>query len=177
MFFFFFFFCQRSLRLWSLAVAHLRWVRKKIAPISYRRKRSAIDATAKRRERMCDKMARFSEEEGEDLVVSPPPVDFLVTARAAVVQGIRGNLNDGVGRRCGSLLDRLAYVGGLSLENFLAVEKASDFLALPNETFSSGFYKVGTNATVKQLKHEGLKKIIDPRLSDEFVKEKLDRIE
>ncbi|KAK0584286.1 hypothetical protein LWI29_010543 [Acer saccharum] len=33
----------------------------------------------------------------------------------------------------------------LSLENFLAVEKESDFLASPNGTFSSGFYKVGTN--------------------------------
>ncbi|KAI9184835.1 hypothetical protein LWI28_001531 [Acer negundo] len=28
------------------------------------------------------------------LVVSPPPINFLVTARAAVVQGVRGNLND-----------------------------------------------------------------------------------
>ncbi|KAL5809237.1 hypothetical protein ACOSQ3_029928 [Xanthoceras sorbifolium] len=34
----------------------------------------------------------------------------------------------------------------LGLGNFLAVEKESDFLTSPNGTFSSGFYKVGTNA-------------------------------
>ncbi|KAK1549624.1 hypothetical protein Q3G72_005066 [Acer saccharum] len=62
-FFFFFFFCRWSLRLWSLVVAHLRQARKKIAPISYHRRRSVIDAMAKRRERMCNKMARFSEED------------------------------------------------------------------------------------------------------------------
>ncbi|KAI9164821.1 hypothetical protein LWI28_002694 [Acer negundo] len=45
------------------------------------------------------------------LVVSRPPIDFLETSRVAVVQGTRGSLNDSVGHRCGSLLDRLVYVG------------------------------------------------------------------
>ncbi|KAK0593180.1 hypothetical protein LWI29_032425 [Acer saccharum] len=45
------------------AVAHLRRARKKIASISYRLRRSAIDVMTKRQERMCDKMARFSEED------------------------------------------------------------------------------------------------------------------
>ncbi|KAK3226286.1 hypothetical protein Dsin_006148 [Dipteronia sinensis] len=133
----------------------------------------------------------------------------------------------------------------LSLENFLAVEKESDFLASPSGTFLLDFTRlapthiviqsgqrwdqlyiiaVGTakglsylhveclewvlqcdvkpqnillddqlqpmvadfvmsklfedrhDTRCSRLKHEGLKKIIDPRLSNEFVKRKLDRM-
>ncbi|KAK1558620.1 hypothetical protein Q3G72_004684 [Acer saccharum] len=41
------------------------------------------------------------------LVMSPPHVDFLETARATVVQGICESLNNGMGRRCKSLLGQL----------------------------------------------------------------------